>query len=72
MSHVNIIFRRCDCYSESEKKYRGNHQSIVEGNSKHDLEIKLFKTIEDLTKLRRIAQDIDNWKELSKMICSIA
>ena len=30
---------------------------IVEGNSKHHLEIKQFKTPEDLTKLRRIAED---------------
>ena len=30
-----------------------------------------FKTTEDSTKLRRIAEDRDKWKELSKMICSI-
>ena len=48
------------------------HYDIVEGNSKHDLEIKQFKTTEDLTKLRGIAEGRDKWKELSKMICSIA
>ena len=62
-------------------KYRGDqrrtlpvilHYDIVEGNSKHDLEMKQFKTTEDLTKLRRIAEDRDKWKELSKIICSIA
>ena len=58
------------------KKYRGNQRGklpvilhdIVEGNCKHDLEIKQFKTTEDLTKLRRIAEDRDKWKKLSKMI----
>ena len=48
------------------------HYGIVEGNSKHDLEIKQFQTTEDFTKLRRKAEDRDKWKELSKMICSIA
>ena len=32
----------------------------------------MFKTTEDLTELRRIAEDRDKWKELSKIICSIA
>ena len=30
------------------------------------------KLIVNLTKLLRIAEDRDKWKELSKMICSIA
>ena len=63
------------------KKYRGTRDKtlpvilnydIVEGNSKHDLDVKQFKSTEDLTKLRRIAEDRDKWKELSRMICSIA
>ena len=55
------------------------HYDIVKGNSKHDLEIKQFKTTEDLgqvnqvrTAAKRIAEDRDKWKELSKIICSIA
>ena len=48
-----------------------SHYDIVEGNSKHDLEIKQLKITEDFTKLRRIAEDRDKWKEFSKIICSI-
>ena len=48
------------------------HYEIVEGKSEHDLEIKQFKTTEDFTKLRKIAEDRDKWKELSEMVCSIA
>ena len=63
------------------KRYSGNqrrtlpvilHYGIVQGNSKHDLEINQSHTIEDLTKLRRIPKDRDKWKELTNMICSIA
>ena len=43
-----------------------SYYDIVEGNSKHDLEIKQFKTTEDLTKLRRIAEGRDKRKELSE------
>ena len=66
---------------DNAKKYRGNqrrtlpvilHYDIVEANSKHDLEVKQFKTTEDLIMLRKIAEDRDKWKELSKTICSIA
>ena len=66
---------------DNAKKYRGNqrrtlpvilHDDIVEANSKHDLEVKQFKTTEDLIMLRKIAEDRDKWKELSKTICSIA
>ena len=48
------------------------HYDIVEGNSKHYLEIIQLKTTEDLTKLRGIAEDKDKWKEVSKIIFSIA
>ena len=40
--------------------------------NKHNLEIKQLKITEDSTELTRKAEDIDKWKELSKMICSIA
>ena len=42
------------------------HHDIVEGNRKHDLEMKQFQNTEDLTKFRRIAEDRDKGKELSK------
>ena len=66
---------------DNVKKYRGNqrvtlpvklHNDIVEGNIKNDMEGKQFKTRDDLDILRKIAGDRDRWKELSKVICSIA
>ena len=48
------------------------HYDIVKGNCKHDLEIKQFKTTEDLTTLRIAEDRRDKWKELSKMICFVA
>ena len=66
---------------ENAKKYRGNqritlpvklHNDFVEGSSKSDLEVKQCKTIEDLLLLRKIARERDKWKELSRVICSIA
>ena len=66
---------------DNAKKHRGNqrrtlpvilHYDIVEANSKHDLEVKQFKTTDDLIMLRKIAEDRDKWEELSKTICSIA
>ena len=73
-----------DCYFEipdNAKKYKGNqritlpvklHNDIVEGNAKNDMEVKQFKTRDDLVTLRKIAGDRDRWKELSKIICSVA
>lgn len=49
------------------------HYNIEEGNSKHDLDVEQFKTTKDLILSRKIAEDRrDSWKELSKMIYSIA
>ena len=47
------------------------HYDIVEGNSKQDLEITKFITTEDLSKLRRITEDRDKWKEFSKIIVAL-
>ena len=53
---------------DNAKKYRGNqritlpvklHNDIVEGNIKNDLEVRQFKTTEDLDMLRKIAGDRD-------------
>ena len=66
---------------DNAKKYRGNqritlpvklHNSIVEGNIKNVMEVKQFKTRDDLDILRKIAGDRDRWKGLSKVISSIA
>ena len=66
---------------DNAKKYRGNqritlpmklHNVIVEGNTKNDMEVKRFITREDLVSVRNIARDRDRWKELSKIICSVA
>ena len=48
------------------------HSDIVEGNNKNDMEVKQFKTREDLIKLRKLARDRDRWKELAKIMCSFA
>ena len=66
---------------DNAKKYRGNqgitlpvklNNDIVEGNNRNDLEVKQFKTRDDLVALRKLARDRDMWKELSKIICSVA
>ena len=66
---------------DNAKKYRGNqritspvklHNNIVEGNIKNDLEARQLKTTEDLDMLRKIAGDKDRWKELLRVICSVA
>ena len=66
---------------DNAKKYRGNQRitlpvklnnDIVEGNNRNDLEVKQFKTRDDLVALRKLARDRDMWKELSKIICSVA
>ena len=66
---------------DNSKKYRGSqrrtlpvvlHYDIVEANRKHDLDVKQFKTTEDLIMLRKLAEDREKWKDLSKIICSIA
>ena len=48
------------------------HKYIVEGNIKNDMAVEQSKTRDDLDLLRKIAGDRDRWKELSKVICSIA
>ena len=48
------------------------HDDIVEANNKNDMEVKEFKTREDLIALRKLARNGDRWKELSKIICSVA
>ena len=44
---------------------------IAEANSKHNLEVKQFKTTEDLIMLRKIAEDRDKWKELLKQFAAL-
>ena len=48
------------------------YNDIVEGNIKNFMEVKQFKTRDDLDIVRKIAGDRDRWKELSKVICSVA
>ena len=47
------------------------HKDVVKGHIKNDMEVKKFKTMDDLDILRKIAGDRDRWNVLSKVICSV-
>ena len=63
------------------KRYRGNqritlpvmlHNDIVEANKVQNLEIEQFRCMNDLEKLRDIANDRRRWKEVTRVVCGVA
>ena len=81
MDHSIFAFVYAFIFDGVTFKHRGNQRitlpvklnnDIVEGNNRNDLEVKQFKTRDDLVALRKLARDRDMWKELSKIICSVA